>query len=299
MRKLVVGGIVAAALIVASGIATYGMLFRAKAMTPEWIVATYTGDVSVRVGGGEWQPADIKMRLANRDRVRTAADSEITLVHGASHVTVRSTTEVQVADLRDDASKFSITSGSLYVEARGDRVLVRTLTGAAVDATDAGLGMTVKPDGYTLVQVKRGEADFSSMGRTERVTEGMQRDARAGRPPSRAVAIPEGILLNVQFPDAETFNSRLLRIAGQADPGSDVKVGGRTVTTDDLGRFAVDIELDEGVSRVQVSATDALGRTRVEMSDPLNVDVTAPILSGASIGARAVTADAGKERNTP
>ena len=290
MKKLLVGGL-AALVIVAVGAATYGFVFRDAPEVPVWTVATYTGDVLASVDGSSFEPVDVKMKLANRDRVRTGETGELTLVHGASHVTVRSLTEIQVADLRTDASKFSITSGVVYVEARGERIVMRAEAGAAVDAVDAGLGMTVKRDGHTVVQVKRGEADFSSMGGTERVKEGQWAEARAGRPPTRPVAIPEAILLNVQFPDAETFATRLMRITGQAEHSARVKVAGRTVDTDEDGRFAVDLELEEGVHPIEVEATDGLGRTRTATSNPFEVDVTAPALTGASIGSRAVAAD--------
>lgn len=292
MRKLLLTFVMGVAIAVAGALA-YRFLFEAEPESPQWILATFTGDVEVSLRGGAWEPAEIKMRLTDKDRLRTGEDGEAMLLHDSSHVAVRPRTELQVARLTDEVSDFDIAEGNVQVEARGDRVVMRTLADARVDASDAGLGMTVKPDGYVEVAVQRGEADFSAVGVTQRVAEGERSHAEAGRPPSTPRPIPQAILLAVQFPDADTFNSRLARIQGRVEPGTRVQVGGRWTETDGAGRFELDVELEEGANQIEVAAVDTLGRRRVERSRPISVDVTSPWLEGASIGSRRVPTSSG------
>ena len=287
MKKplLAVAGV---ALIVAVGVLAYPHLFGRGDSLPTWTLATYSGGVEVSLAGAEWVPADMKMLLTDRDRVRTGDDGEATLLSRESHVTVRPLTQLEVSHLTRESSRFQVAAGHVLVEARGDRISMHAPAGAHVDAENAGLGMIVKEDGFTQVQVRRGEADFTSMNRTERVHEGEVSEAEPGRPPTAPVAIPQVILLNVRFPDADTFNSRLARIEGKADPGSRVWVGGRYVPVDRTGEWTADLELEEGINQIEVKASDALGRSRTERSSPIRVDTEAPPLDGAIIGSRAV-----------
>lgn len=285
MKRFILGLLLGVGL-VAAGVALYAHLFRATETEPEWTVASYSGAVAVSVGGQAWEPATIKLRLRNSDRIRAGDDGEATLILGQSHVIVRPRTELQVSNLNAEASKFQVTEGVVQVEARGDRISLMTVSGARVDATDAGLGLSVRPEGDVVLMVGRGEAEISSMGGSERVGAGQTSTARAGRPPTKPVPIPAALLLNVQFPDAETFTSRVVRVEGTTSPGSRVLVAGRHVDVDATGRWGADLELEEGVNQIDVEARDALGRSTVEHSAPLRVDTTAPLLSGATIGGR-------------
>ena len=287
MRTVVLTAAATAAALV-GGAAIYRILFKAAPVERTWVVATYTGGVEVSTGAGGWSPAAMKGMLHDGDHVRTGADGEVTLVHDDSHVTVRSGTEVEVSQLLADQSRFHLAVGEVSVEARGDHVTMDSPGGSRVDAVDAGLGMTVLPDGWTQVEVKRGSADFTGMDQTERVGQGQKAHAAAGSPPSAPVAIPSVILSNVHFPDAETFRSRLARVEGKADPGARVTVGGQPVAVAADGTFTADVPLVEGVNQIEVAATDSVGNTGSERSGPIRVDTTAPSLVGATIGSRAV-----------
>lgn len=285
MRKTAVAFLLGAA-IVAAGALSYGVVFDARDEVPEWILASYSGGVEVSVHGAEWRPAELKMRLQGHDRIRTAGDGEAMLVHGESHVMLRPKSDVEVAVLTDDSSRFQVAEGMVDVEARGTSISMRSAAGAQVDGSDAGFAMSVKRDGWTQVMGKRGEVDFSSMGRTERVKQGEMASAAPGEAPTAPVRIPESLLLNVQFPDAATFSSRLAVVRGTTDPGQRVAVGGREVEVGRDGTFELEVELEEGVNELEVVAHDAMGRTRSETSGPIRVDTTAPTLTGVAIGSR-------------
>ena len=289
MKKLVVT-LVALSAVLAVGALAYGWLFRADPAQRTWTVSTLTGDVEVSLAGGGWRAASIKLPLHDGDRIRTAADAEVTLLHDSSHVTVRAGTQLEVSQLNADSSRFQVAEGQVYVEARGNRVTMRTQAGATMDAEDAGVGMTVKTDGWTQVQVKRGAVDFTAMDHTERVEEGEESHASVGGPPSKPETIPSILLLNVRFPDADTFNSRVARIEGKADPGTRVRVGDASVDVGADGRFAADVTLDEGINQIEVAATDSIGNQRTETSQPIRVDTRPPGLDGATIGSHSVAA---------
>jgi hypothetical protein len=273
----------------AAGILLYRATFDAKAGGSSWVVSSYSGSVQVRVGAGEWADVDLKTPLGDGDRIRTGPDGEATLLRDSSQVTVRSSSELAMAQLNDEASRFQVAVGHVFVEARGDAVSLKSDSGARVDARDAGLGMTVRPDGWTQVKVKRGSAEFTSAGGTVKLAEGEHSEAEAGKTPSRPAAIPSSILENVRFPDADTFTVQLARVEGKADPGARVKVAGKPVEVALDGTWATDVQLAEGINEIEVEATDVLGTNQVERSQPLRVDTTAPGLSGAAIGGRGVT----------
>ena len=288
MKRVLLGGLLVVA-ILAAGAAAYVFTFRDGGSShPKWSLSTWTGDVEVSLGGGAWQPAAMHVALGDGDKVRTATDGEATLVLDKSHVTVRAETVLQVAQLNRESSRFSLAEGQVYIEARGDRIAMKSTAGAQLDAKDAGVGMTVRKDGWTQVQVKRGEADFTAMDRTEHVAEGQESHAEVGAPPSAAAPIPDDLLLNVQFPDADTFNTRLARVEGKSDPGARVRVAGRAVEVGSDGRWTAEVPLQEGVQQIEVVAQDSIGQSRTERSQPIRVDMTAPSLSGAAIGSHQV-----------
>jgi hypothetical protein len=288
MKKLI-SGVVLAVLVVAAGTFAYFALFQGASDEPVWTISSYSGEVLVTDGGDDWRPAQMKMRLRGSDRIKTLSDGMATLVHGMSHIAIEAETEITVAELRPGLSDFSVALGGVVrVEARGSRIRATSVAGHVADTDDAGFGMSVSKDGLAVVKVNRGEIDFRSGGHTERVKEGEQSEARAGRPPSRPVRIPRNLLLNVRFPDADTFNTRLARIEGRAEAGARVYVGDRLVDTEADGTFSTEVELHEGTNQIEVRAVDAINNKTSEQSQPIRVDTVGPGLSDASIGRRSV-----------
>ena len=288
MKRLLVALAIVAAFL-GGGAILYRVLFSAKATGGTWVVSSYSGSVQVRVGAGEWTNVGMKTPLAAGDRIRTGPDGEATLLRDSSQVTVRSASEIAIAQLNDETSRFQVAVGHVFVEARGDAVSLRSDSGARVDARDAGLAMTVRTDGWTQVKVKRGSAEFTSAGGTVKLKEGEHSEAEAGKTPSAPTAIPESLLQNVKFPDADTFTVQLARVEGKADPGARLKVDGQPVEVALDGTWATDVALKEGINEIEVEAVDALGTTQVERSQPLRVDTTAPGLTGAAFGDRGVS----------
>lgn len=272
------------------GAVLYRAMFSGADERRTWIVSSYSGSVQVRIGSGEWTDVGMKTPLSDGDRIRVGSDGEATLLRDDSQVTVRASSELAISQLNEDASRFQVALGHVFVEARGDAVSLRSESGARVDARDAGLAMTVRPDGWTQVKVKRGTADFTAEGQTEKLAEGQESHAEAGKPPSKAAPIPTSILQNVRFPDADTFTVQLARVEGRADPGARLKVAGKPVEVALDGTWSADVPLEEGLNQIEVEATDALGTTQVERSQPLRVDTTAPGLSGAAFGGRGANA---------
>lgn len=287
MKKILFGVLPVLAILVA-GVVVYSFLFRPQPEAPTWVVSTYTGSVEVSLAAGPWVTAEMRQGLTDGDRLRTGPASGLTLVHGESHVEIKESTQIEVTQLNADQSKFELAQGQVFVEARGNQVGMRSQAGAAMDTKDAGVGMTVRPDGWTQVQVKRGEVNFTANDRTERVAEGEESHASVGGPPSAPTRIPDVLLLNVRFPDKSTFTSRVARIEGKADPGTRVQVADRVVDVGLDGTFATDITLDEGINQIAVAAIDSIGNTRTETSQPIRVDTMAPSLDGATIGRHAV-----------
>ncbi|MEM7247099.1 MAG: hypothetical protein AAF533_17260 [Acidobacteriota bacterium] len=282
MKKLMVGGLAALG-IAALGAVLYLRLFPTDSK-PAYVLSSHAGQVEYSLDGESWRPVEMKMRLSDHARIRTAEHAEATLAQGSSHLTVRPGTEILVADLREGVDSFRLEEGEVRVEARDRRLKVRGRAGQLVDASEAGFGMTVLGDGIATVHVTRGTVRFEAANHVEEVAEGQTSFARPGSRPSRPVEIPETILANIKFPDAEVFNVRLARIEGRVPPGHRVRVDDKLVDTDDDGVFAVDVTLKEGYNRVQVVTNDPLGRKRVDLSPPYTVDTSEPELTDLSIG---------------
>ena len=177
MKKILFGVLPVLAILVA-GVVVYSFLFRPQPEAPTWVVSTYTGSVEVSLAAGPWVTAEMRQGLTDGDRLRTGPASGLTLVHGESHVEIKESTQIEVTQLNADQSKFELAQGQVFVEARGNQVGMRSQAGAAMDTKDAGVGMTVRPDGWTQVQVKRGEVNFTANDRTERVAVGARLQGR-------------------------------------------------------------------------------------------------------------------------
>ena len=68
-------------------------------------------------------------------------------------------------------------------------------------------------------------------------------------------------------------------IAGEATPGSVVRVNEYVVVVDKTGRFKQVVALQEGRNRVKVTAVDAAGRSSTETLDDIVLDTRPPPIS--------------------
>src|SRR5690606_32550816 len=130
-----------------------------------------------------------------------------------------------------------------------------------VVATHADFSVGAR-DGVIQVDAHRGEVALTGVDQG-RLVAGEQATLVGAH--AEIGPIPEGVLLQVEWPEAATTRADRARVAGTTSPGALVRLVSATGAAVEGrargdGRFVADVPLVEGVNEVRVGAVDLLGR---------------------------------------
>jgi hypothetical protein len=238
------------------------------------------GTVEVRRGNGEWHPVRAGESLHPSDAVRTLEGSYAVLVNGETvEVRMESGTEVSIEALTDTLSRLMLANGMTTARVKpGTRQTfeVRAAGSDAVARTEDGrFTMSNNGAGTVAVGTQEGEVTFIGQGKVVIVRAGQQSIIRPGRGPSDPSSIPTSLLLKVNWPARPTVTRRQLVVSGQTEPGTQVDIAGKVLSTDEEGRFSQTLPLEEGANTVRVQAR-SVGGLHQESKRDFTVDTTPP-----------------------
>ncbi|HEX5748098.1 MAG TPA: hypothetical protein VFZ09_17800 [Archangium sp.] len=235
------------------------------------------GTVEVRRGGGEWRTASVGEALHPSDAVRTREGAYAVIIGGeAVEVRMEAGAEVSVEALTHSLTRFLLTNGmtTARVDMGAGQTFEMKAAGSDAEARTEGGTFTMNNNGAGTVSLAtlKGEVAFSGQRKVVIVRAGQQSIIRPGRAPVEPTPIPTSLLLKVNWP---AHPRRKVVVSGQTDPGTQVRVGGRIVPTDEEGRFSQVLPLQEGQNSVQVQAV-SVGGLRQEEARDFNLDTTPP-----------------------
>lgn len=232
---------------------------------PSLRVTQVEGNVSlerVEQGRADAVPGTL---LQPSDRVATGAESRATLSLGAeTEIRLRPDSTVQVVDYEESSVTMELDRGALTATVRRDADTVRVRNAGREVIAKRGIVDVGVDDDVLQVRAREGEVELMGADPTT-VREG--EEAVVAGATAWVTPIPEALTLEVQWPETDTrTRARESAVVGSTRPGAQVRVTGsfgtRTMRANDTGSFRIQVPLDEGDNRVEVWATDALGRER-------------------------------------
>ena len=209
------------------------------------------GEVEVRRADGEWTKANVGQALSTADTVRTLDGAYAVLVGGEAYeIRMEPGTEVSVSELTHSISRLLLGRGMAQAKVKAGAQHTFEVRAAGSDATarTTGGSFAISNNGAGTVAVgtQDGEVEFFGSGKTVIVRAGQQSIVRPGRGPTEPTAIPSSLLLKVKWPTERELRRKTLVVSGEAEPGTQVTIAGRTAAVGADGRFAHKLELAEG-----------------------------------------------------
>ncbi|MCC7072886.1 MAG: hypothetical protein IT383_16280 [Deltaproteobacteria bacterium] len=244
---------------------------------PNVRVAKADGMVEVRRQGSDlWQELSAGAVLAEDDAIRTGAGASVELEAGGHTVTMLAGTDVKVAELTADLTRYLLGSGLLAGAAPG--AAGRTLqvdvegTDVAVRASDGSFRMSSNGAGTVAVAAQEGDVRVAAKGKEVVLKKGERSLVLPGGTPSDAAPLASSLLLKVAWPKQRETNKRVVTITGRSEAGALVFALGRPLKVGADGSFKESLALPEGESRLEVSALDVSGNARREAGPSILVD---------------------------
>jgi hypothetical protein len=265
------GVLVALVVLVAAAIAIGNYLASGESAL-ELVLERADGAVTVQRHGEQVQAA-VGLRLDANDRLSTAAGGGAVLALGSeTKIRVGPTSSMQITSVDEDGVRVELEGGRIEATVRPESGSVRVGNrDREVVATNADFRMAVD-GGIVQVETTRGEVLLSGTDETV-VAAGEQAtivDRHAALGP-----VPEDLLLEVAWPEAERTRASVSVVEGTTAPGAEVTIRGAfdpvVVRADGDGRFQAEVRLGEGDNRVDVVAVDPLGRESEVMAGSLQV----------------------------
>jgi hypothetical protein len=219
---------------------------------------------TVETGAGEnWSGMSVGQKVAPDAAVRTATGSGATLsLHSGATLDVEGDSEVTFGDVSSKRARVRLERGRVGADLRQATAILEVETAGSSALAQARDGQfAVFNDGRGLVAVAAGagEVELTSEGGRVVVGEGERATVENDAAPASA-AVPPSVFLRVAWPTQRT-RRRTVAVSGQAAAGTVVRVNGRPATVGADGAFATAVALENGSNRVEVEATDMLGRT--------------------------------------
>ena len=244
---------------------------------PSLTVAKAEGKVEVRRQGTEtWQEVAVGAVLAEDDTIRTGAGATVELQGGGNTVTLLAGTDVKVAELTADLTRYLLGSGLVAGAAPG--AAGRTLqvdvdgTDVAVKASDGSFRMSSNGAGTVAVAAQEGDVRVAAKGKEVVLRKGERSLVLPGGAPSDAAPLATSLLLKVAWPKQRETNKRVVTITGRTEAGALVFALGRPLKVGPDGAFKEQLTLPEGESRLDVAAVDVSGNDRREAGPTILVD---------------------------
>ncbi len=245
----------------------------------ELALGEVSGDVQIRQPGGDWAPALKGQVLARDVAVRTGDGAYAVLVGGNAYdVRLEPGTQVSIEEITDSISRLMLGGGMATARVRGDAKHLFEVKASGSDAVartrSGAFAVSSNGKGTVAVGTREGEVEFLGAGKVVIVRAGQQSILRPGAAPTEPSAIPSSLLLKVKWPTG-TVTTRKVVVAGEAEPGSVVRLGGRSVAVDERGRFSASVELSEGKNALSVQAVGVGGTTTTDKKQ-LECDTRGP-----------------------
>jgi hypothetical protein len=222
-------------------------------------VTAVTGKVERRASSG-WATLKVGDELTARDTIRTGDGASATLDAGVV-VEVADRTELTVGEITASLSELALAEGRITANAGsgGPTVRISTRNSDAIAQADTGrFDVLSTGAGDMTVAAREGTVRVTGNRKSVDVTAGQQSTVIAGRAPTAPSAIPPSLFLKV----AANHNRGVSNVRGEAPPGAVVSINGvRTAVVPGDGRFAADVPIEKGETKIIVHVEDVLGRT--------------------------------------
>ena len=244
---------------------------------PTVTVAKAEGKVAVRrQGKDQWEEVTVGAVLAEDDTVRTGAGATVELEAGGNTVTLLAGTDVKVAELTADLTRYLLGAGLIEGAAPGSAG--RTLqvdvegTDVAVRASGGSFRMSSNGAGTVAVAAQQGDVRVAARGKEVVLKQGERSLVLPGGSPSDPAPLATSLLLKVAWPKQRETNKRSVTITGRTEAGALVFALGRPVKVGPDGAFHETISLPEGETQLKVAAVDVSGNDQREVGPKILVD---------------------------
>lgn len=241
------------------------------------VEGTADGTVEVRRQGKEdWQKVAVGAVLAEDDAIRTPPGATVELEAGGNTVTLLPGTDVKVAELTTDLTRYLLGSGLLAGDAPA--AAGRTLqvdvdgTDVAVKTADGRFRMSSNGAGTVAVAAQDGDVRVSAKGKEVVLKKGERSLVMAGGAPSDPAPLATSLLLKVAWPKQRETNKRVVTLTGRTEAGALVFALGRPVKVAADGSFTEKLTLPEGETQLRVAAVDVSGNDQREAGPKVFVD---------------------------
>ncbi len=247
------------------------------------VVTSIVGKVEIRKKGSKkWTRVKLAEKLYQGDKIRTGLFSEATLqLRGSSSVTVAPNSSFVVGEEKKQNSSFELGEGSILaaIPHQNKREFKFHSKGsdAVASSKEGEFSMTSDGKGTVVVDSYKGMVKIKSKGKTVKIKKGKRSLVLPAHPPTKALAIPSSIALQVKWPPLKTSKTKV-KLTGKTSLAATVMVNGILIRPDSSGQFSFDVPLQEGKNRLVVTSTDASGKTTTKKSPEITVDTSRPDL---------------------
>ncbi|MBW1809996.1 MAG: FecR domain-containing protein [Deltaproteobacteria bacterium] len=251
---------------------------------PTAIIGSLVGQVEVQKGGTKrWVAAQVGQKLVEGDEIRTGLFSEASVyVRGESTVVVNPSTSFVIGQDLVKRSQFELGAGQITAaipKGAAREFQFRSRGSDAIASASRGeFSLTTDGKGTVIVDTQVGDVKLRAQGKEVVVRKGKRSIVLPEKPPSRVLAIPSSVALQVKWPPTK-LDRTTTKVTGKTSAGSLVMVNGILVRADPKGQFALDVPLRQGTNRLIVSVTDSAGNTSTKESAEIKVDTRPPDLN--------------------
>jgi len=277
--------LLAGMLVIVIGFFGYNTLFHGQE-DAQLVVIEAAGSVVRTDGGGKQEVAIVGMALHPRDELAVGPGSSAALQIGEeTRLSLEAESAIRVIGIENSSVRVELEEGRVSARVRPNSpALSVTSRGRAVFADDADFTMATDLDGVLNVNAEAGTLSLSGFDQAATLAPGQRLSALPGAPAVIA-PIPEGLLLDVEWPQLVATREEELFLEGRTAPFAAVSVvvhdRSMSLRAGADGRFRAPFQLSEGGNPVSVVVRDALGNhqqtsrafERTSMPPPLNIQV--------------------------
>ncbi len=235
---------------------------------PAIIVRAVVGEATRKNAQGQEERLRVGTALVASDEVRTE-------LGGSAIIAAADNGELRLDEgtaIGIGAGDFFLLQGSLEANS-GTAPLRLGAAGSKGRITVDGRARLLADGQSVVVGDISGKTEVENGGQRVTLAPGQATRVKDGLPPSAVWTIPSSLLLKVRWPSETDLATKKIRVSGQVTPGSLVRVRGTKTLADEAGKFAAEVNLDEGINIVDLEALDAGGH-RQKSQVKLRVDTT-------------------------
>ncbi len=246
-------------------------------------IGATVGQVEVRKSdSNRWVKVKVGQHLFEGDEIRTSLFSEASVhVRGGSTVVVSPNTNFVMGKELVEVSTFKVGAGQITADLSHDSATEYQFHSQGSDAVASAnrgeFSLSNDGKGTVIVDTRVGKVKLKAKGKEVVVRKGKRSVVLPDKAPSRVLAIPTSVALQVKWPPRKLDQTKTT-VVGKTSAGSLVMVNGILVRADPTGKFSLRVPLREGSNRLVVSVTDSAGNTNSKESGLIKVDTRPPNL---------------------